>query len=372
MTKILVIEDETLLRGEVMEWLALEDYEVLGAADGVEGVNMARTHLPDVILCDIAMPHMDGYEVMFDVRANPLTQLTPFIFMTARTAQEDIRMGMSSGADDYITKPFTYQQVIRAVHAQLEKKALQEVHQKAEIERWRQALEKEQELRLLKSKMIAMFSHDFRNPLAAILSSVNTMRIYADRMDDQRRLKHFIRAEASVKQLMQMLDDMLAIAQVDSGNLSYSPELLNLSELFQQVVEEFRFIDGETHLLTFTSQYGGAILADRRLLRQIMVNLISNALKYSPQGSEVKFSLQNTGDHLELTFQDHGIGIPESDLPRMFTTFQRGSNTGSIAGTGLGLAIVKQAVDLHGGRIDLESKVGVGTTFTVILPCNNV
>src|SRR5258705_13367128 len=107
MTKILVIEDKSLLRNEVMEWLVVEGYEVIGAADGVEGVNLALGSVPDVIICDIAMPGLDGYGVMLDVRANPQTQLTPFIYMTAKASLDDIRQGMALVADDYITKPFT-------------------------------------------------------------------------------------------------------------------------------------------------------------------------------------------------------------------------------------------------------------------------
>jgi signal transduction histidine kinase len=368
MTKILVIEDETLIREEVMEWLALEGYEVLGAADGVEGVNLAVTQFPDVILCDIAMPRLDGYGVMLDIRANSLTEMTPFIYMTAKSTQEDVRRGMALGADDYITKPFTYQQLIRAIKARLQRKALEEKHQQNEIEQWRQALAEEHELRQLKSKMVGMFSHDFRNPLASILSSSGILRNYSDRLDEQRRLTYLNRIDGSVYQLIQMLDDMLTVAQMESGNFEFKPVLLNMAEFLQQIVEEFQLINGETHLLIYTSETTESIMADPRLLRQIVTNLISNALKYSPKGGTVNISLQCKDKHIEIVVQDHGIGIPETDLPRMFNAFQRASNVSGVSGTGLGLAIVKQAVDLHGGTVDLESEVDVGTKFTVKLP----
>jgi two-component system, sensor histidine kinase and response regulator len=368
MPKILVIEDETLLREEVMEWLVMAGYEAIGAADGLDGVKQALDCVPDVILCDIAMPRLDGYGVMVQVRANARTQMTPFIYMTARVSLEDIRTGMNLGADDYVTKPFTYHQLIQSVEKRLEKKVQHDVQQQAEIEQWQQALTEEHELRLLKSRMVAMFSHDFRNPLATILSSNGILRDHSNRLDPQRRLAFFNRIEASVHRLTQMVEDMLTVAQIESGNLAFKPEPLNMTEFLQQIVEEFRLIYGDTHILDFKSQLSDSVLADPRLLRQIAANLISNAVKYSPRGKEVAISLERNQQSIDLIVQDHGIGIPEADQQSLFQTFQRASNVGSVAGTGLGLAIVQQAVALHGGMVELVSQVNVGTTVTVRLP----
>jgi two-component system, sensor histidine kinase and response regulator len=368
MSKILVIEDEALLREEVMEWLVMAGHEVIGAADGLEGVKQALDYVPDVILCDIAMPYLDGYGVMLQVRANAITQMIPFIYMTARVSLDDIRQGMNLGADDYVTKPFTYHQLIQAVERRLEKKAQHELRQQAELEQWQQALEEEQALRLLKSRMVAMFSHDFRNPLATILSSNGILRDHSDRLDPQRRLAFFNRIEASVHRLTQMVDDMLTAAQIESGNLSFKPEPLDLTGFLQQIIEDFQFIYGDTHTLSFKSQLSNNVQVDPRLLRQIAVNLISNAVKYSPRGKEVNISLQHNHHGLELSVQDHGIGIPDTDQQNLFQAFQRASNVGSVAGTGLGLAIVQQAAALHSGTVELESEVDVGTTVTVRLP----
>ena len=191
MLKILLIEDEAMLRSEVAEWLTFEGYEVLTAADGVDGANAALLHLPDLIICDIMMPRLDGYGVMLDVRAHPLTQLTPFIFTTAKVGHYDIRQGMTMGADDYLTKPYTRLELLKAVQTQLDKRAAQKRQQAGRNggccgRRWRRSRSSV----LLKAKMTAMFVHDFRNPLAAILSSVSLLRDYADRMDEQRRQTH--------------------------------------------------------------------------------------------------------------------------------------------------------------------------------------
>lgn len=368
MMKILVIEDESILREEVVEWMKLEGYEAIGCADGVAGINEAFSYRPDLIICDITMPLLDGHGVLLELRANPSTSAIPFIFVTARASHDDVRKGMNLGADDYITKPFTRVELLQAVQTRLEKIALQQQEHQNEVKQWKQAFEQEREQRFLKSKLVAMFSHDFRNPLGAILSSVSIVRDYADHMGEQRRLKHLNRAEASVRQLIQMLDDMLIVSQMESGNLAFKPEQLNMSEFLQQIVDEFQFIYTETCSLVFKSQFADDIMADPRLLRQIAANLISNAIKYSPQGSEVQILLEYDDDQVGISVRDHGIGIPEADQQRLFTAFQRASNVGDVRGTGLGLAIVKQAVDLHGGSIELESKVGMGTTVTVQIP----
>src|SRR5664279_5498150 len=240
MTKILVIEDEGILRDEICEWLTLEDYEAFGAADGIEGVSEAFHRQPDLIICDITMPRLDGHGVLLELRANPATVDIPFILVTARAAYEDVRKGMELGADDYITKPFSRLELLQAIQTRLEKKAAHEQHQQVEIEQWQQAFEQEREQRQLKSKLVAMFSHDFRNPLASIMSSNSLLRDYADRMDKERRLAHFNRIEASIHQLLQMLDDMLVVAQMESGTLNFKPESLNIAEFMQHIVEEFQ------------------------------------------------------------------------------------------------------------------------------------
>ncbi len=368
MMKILVIEDEAILRDEVVDWLTFEGYDARGAEDGVVGVDYAIRMVPDLIICDITMPRLDGYGVLSEVHSNPATASVPFVFVTARASHEDVRRGMSLGADDYITKPFTLAELLQAVGTRLQKKAAQEQQHEREVNQLQMALMQEQEQRLLKTKLVAMFSHDFRNPLTSIRLSNGLLRDYADRMDDKRRLSLFNRVDASISQLLQMLDDMLLVAQMETGHLDFTPEVLNAQQFFQHSVDEFQAIDGETHSIVFDSRFTGLMTADPRLLRQIAANLIANAIKYSPKGSEVRVTLDQQDGQCILTVQDQGIGIPEADQERLFGAFQRGSNVGNVSGTGLGLAIVKQAVDLHGGTIHLESQAGVGTTAIVTIP----
>lgn len=370
MTKILVIEDETLLRIEVVEWLTFEGYDAIGAEDGRVGIEYTTRDTPDLIISDITMPRQNGYDVLLEIRANPLTTHIPFIFMTARAAHEDIRQGMILGADDYITKPFTRLELLQAIQARLQKKVAQEYMLQNQIDQLQSALEQEHEQRLMRAKLVAMFSHDFRNQLTVILSSNRLVRDFSHRLDEQRRLNYLNQIELSAKQLLQMLNDMLVVAQMEAGRLEVNLESLDAVEFIGTIVEEFKNIHEATHRLVFQGDSELMMLTDTRLLRQITANLISNAIKYSPRRGEVLIMLDKRDDQCVFSVRDNGIGIPEETQKELFSTFQRGSNVGKIEGTGLGLAIVKQAVDMLQGSIQVESQVGVGTTMIVMLPSN--
>lgn len=370
MAKILVIEDEAPLREEIMEWLTYEGYEVLGAADGFEGVNTAVHCVPDLIICDIMMPHLDGYGVLLAVQANSTLQSTPFVFLSARADKDDIRRGMQLGADDYVTKPFDQQDLIKAIRARLEKKAALDLENQARFESFRQVLEMEHQQRLLQAKQVAMFAHDAQNQLMVINSSAVLLRTYADHLTEQRRLERLQAIEGSARLLIGLLNDMLTLAQMDTGQMKLKLEPVNVASFLQAIVQEFQTVPGETHHVQFDCTFVDTVLSDVRLLRQVAANLISNALKYSSPGSDIQVTLSQYERQYVLTVTDHGIGIPAADLHRLFDSFQRGSNVGNISGTGLGLAIVKQAVDMLGGWIGVESEVGTGTTIRVTLPCS--
>jgi two-component system, sensor histidine kinase and response regulator len=369
MTKILLIEDEAMLRNEVAEMLGYEGYEVSTAEDGLVGLEYACRDLPDLIISDITMPRLDGYGLLLEMRSNLATSHIPFILVTARASHEDIRQGITLGADDYITKPFTRVELLQAIQVRLERKAAQERAFAQHIERLQNALTQEHDQRLLKAKLVAMFSHDFRNQIAVIQSSNSLLRDYADRLDEKRQLAHRNGIEAAAHLLMQMLDDMLIIAEMESGHLTLEEKSLNIERFVADIIAEFEVVDGGQHNLRFESSFHDNAPLDRRLLRQIAANLISNAIKYSPHSSEILILLDKQEGQCILSVQDQGIGITEPDQLRLFSAFQRGNNVRGVSGTGLGLAIVKQAVDLLQGAIQLESQLDVGTTVVVTFPC---
>ena len=370
MTKILVIEDEYPLRREVLSWLQLEGFEAIGAEHGRVGVDLATEYIPDLIVSDVMMPHLDGYGVLLEIRANPATADIPFIFLTALADRDDLRKGMDLGADDYLTKPFKRAELLTAIRVRLEKKEMQLREQRQQVTDLNLVLTEERELRLMKSRLSAMVAHDFGNHLAAILASNSLLRNYGDRMPAERRLLQMNRIDSSVRQLLQMVDEMLFAVQLESGRLESKPKLIDLNRLLQEIVDEFQQIHAETHTLNLRSWLDNSTLVrlDKKLMRQIVTNLLSNAIKYSASGSEIRIEVEDEDGSLQLRVADQGIGIPKENQQDLFEAFHRASNVGSIKGTGLGLAIVKQAVDLQHGVITFESEENVGTLFTISIP----
>jgi PAS domain S-box-containing protein len=238
------------------------------------------------------------------------------------------------------------------------------------------ALAKEKELGDLKSRFISMTSHEFRTPLTTILSTTELLEYYEWSREEE--LEQLQLIQDAVQQMLQLLEDMLFIGTADAGQLPFNPALLDLNEFCWRLVAELQrgaslksASSSPQHTLTFVSPDRPCLArVDKKLLRQLLSNLLSNAIKYSPAGGTVKFELACQDDRVVFLIQDWGIGIPEEDLPRLFEFFHRAKNVGAIAGTGLGLAIVKKCVELHGGHITVNSKVGIGTQFTVTLPLN--
>ncbi len=238
-------------------------------------------------------------------------------------------------------------------------------------EQLRHMLEQAISLGELKSRYASMAAHDLRSPLAAIKTSVDLLQRYSDRLtEEQKRLK-YENIHSSIAVMIELLDDILTMGRVESGKLKFEPVALDLTAFCQDVVQEVRQAVDPERPIEFRCQDCNTARLDPKLLRHILHNLLSNAMKYSPAGTPVLFTVECRADSIVLRVQDHGIGIPEAEQAHLFETFFRASNARGVAGTGLGLAIVRQAVELHGGEITCESREGVGTTFTVTLPCVN-
>jgi len=253
------------------------------------------------------------------------------------------------------------------------KQAEEEVHK---------ALAKEKELTELKSRFIAMASHEFRTPLTTIQSSSELLEYYSQEWVHEKKIAHFHRIQTSVKHMTKLLNDVLIIGRAEAGKLTFEPALLDLESFCHNLVEELQINDTHQHTINFTCVQdleksaniepslvqSKLLFMDETLLRQILENLLSNALKYSPQGRIIELVLRYSSTQAVFQIRDQGIGIPRKDQPLLFESFHRATNVGTIAGTGLGLAIVKKCVDIHKGQVAVESEIGVGTTFTVTLP----
>ena len=231
------------------------------------------------------------------------------------------------------------------------------------------ALEKARELNELKSRFVSMVSHDFRTPLTVISTSTEILEHYSHRTTEEKKREYFKRIRVAIKNMTDLLEDILTIGAAEIGKLQFNPTQVNLEQFCQDTVVEIQSGVGGGYTIQFTSQ-GDCTNArlDKKLLRSILINLLSNAIKYSPSGSIVEFELSCLNQVANFKIRDQGIGIPLEDQPHLFELFHRAGNVDAIRGTGLGLAIVKQCVVVHQGQITFTSQEGVGTTFTVQLP----
>jgi PAS domain S-box-containing protein len=232
----------------------------------------------------------------------------------------------------------------------------------------RSALARERELSELKSRFVAVASHEFRTPLAAILSSVELLDDYGERLPADERKEMLTLIKAAVARMNDMVDQVLLTSRLESGKFEFSPRPQRMPELMVQIATEMdRAHPQAARIAMACDGVDDARQIDPHLLRHILVNLLGNALKYSPPDSQVTCSAVADADRLHLKVSDRGIGIPAADLPRLFESFHRGTNVGNIQGTGIGLHIVKECVSLHCGTIDVDSQPGAGTTFHVYL-----
>ncbi|MFZ1399454.1 MAG: PAS domain S-box protein, partial [Candidatus Promineifilaceae bacterium] len=233
----------------------------------------------------------------------------------------------------------------------------------------RQALAREKELGELKSRFVSMASHEFRTPLATILATTETLSIYRDRMDEQQINNRLDKIRKQVQHMKEVMDDVLHLARIQAGRVRFNPETADFDALCQEIVEEFSSQTAYRNRIVYKSNRAPlTAVFDPHLMRQVISNLISNALKYSADEKQVQISLAQEDQHITLQVIDEGIGIPAKDLRFLFEPFHRATNVGTISGTGLGLSISRSAVELHGGTLVAESQIDVGTTITATIP----
>ena len=296
---------------------------------------------------------------------------TPFeVFITASLVknEEGKPLYMLATFTDVTQQKANERQLVE--HSEnLEKEVAKRTLQLSESESKLQlALKKEKELSQLKSQFVSMASHEFRTPLAAILSSTNLIEKYNTLGELEKQKKHIARIKSSVENLTSILNDFLSLEKLESGKVTNNPKTANLLEFVQDVQEALQPIKGTDQHIHHSHTGSESIQIDEHLFKNILLNLLSNALKYSPQGEDVLLTTENTCEFLKVQVKDQGIGIPEADQEQMFSRFFRATNAKNIKGTGLGLTIVKRYLDLLGGKISFMSQVNLGTTFELVIP----
>ena len=242
-------------------------------------------------------------------------------------------------------------------------------HRKKVESQIRSMLENEKELNELKSRFVSMASHEFRTPLGGILTSATLIDKYPKTEDAPKREKHIQNIKKSVRNLTNILNDFLSLDKLEQGKISTTPSEFDLNQFINDTVEEFRETSPRERIISVEfAESKLTIFQDKEMIRNVLINLISNAIKYSPEDGKVVIRIRRAGNTARIEIEDQGMGIPDADQKHLFERFFRAKNVINLQGTGLGLNIVKRYLDMMGGEITFTSVENKGTTFKVTLP----
>lgn len=369
---VLVVDDdqrnvrlmESILRGS--------GYRVVKAYNGEEALHAVESERPDLLLLDVMMPKMSGFELCQRLKGRYETRLLPVIMVTALNALEDKVQALEYGADDFLSKPINKVELLAKVRSVLRVKALQDELEarKSEIEAANQRLVRMQGF---KDSMMQMVVHDLKNPLASIMGNIQLIQMQSVEMMTPARLAELLqRTQESARQLMRMILNILQIGKLEEQKMPLRLEPVPLHHVVQENLDEMMGLSARDgiHLENRVSPDMPAPRADRELVSRVIANLLNNAFKHTPSGGQVVVDAQQDGGHITLTISDTGEGIPEDLQPRIFEKFVAGeSDAGKrmLFDSGLGLTFCRLAVDCHGGRIWLKSRPGEGTTVFISL-----
>jgi two-component system, sensor histidine kinase and response regulator len=356
-SRILVVDDVVKNLQVVGSVLRNQGYEIMPAPGGVDALRMVKAQLPDLILLDLMMPEIDGLEVCRRLKADTATAGIPVVFLTASNEMEHLVRGFEAGAVDYVTKPFNPPELLARVRTHLELKL---------------ARERLREMNDEKNEFMGMAAHDLRNPLSAI-------RGYAEMVvEDAEASNHAAIAEngllirdAAIR-MAEMVQSLLDANRIERGDLTINLMPADLAAVASAVVRSHRpRAAAKKQTIHIAAESEPALgLMDPAVMTQVLDNLVSNAVKYSPPGLEIFVATRIAGASVRAEVRDQGPGLNEADRRKLFGKFARLSAkpTGGEQATGLGLSIVKRMVDAMNGRIGCDSEPGRGAVFWVELP----
>lgn len=364
--QILIVDDTPANIDILDQFLEKEGYRISVAQSGEAALDLVSRTLPDLILLDVMMPGIDGFETCRQLKAKKETQDIPIIFITAKNETEDIVKGFSLGGVDYIAKPFRQEEVCARIRLHLQLQRLMKDLEEKNI--------KLMELNDLKNKFLGMASHDLRNPISSIQGFSKILLEHGESLPEASR-REFLQSIHKVSQdMLTLLSDLLNISVIESGKLDLNLRPGSLKQLVEERVRMYRVLADRKNISTHLDIGEVPEFSfDANRLGQVIDNLLSNAIKYSPSGKEIYIWLEQKGGQAKFSVRDQGPGISPEDQDKLFKHFQKlnAKPTGNEPSHGLGLAIAKKMVEAHKGKIRVDSHPGSGATFSFAIPMEN-
>ena len=392
--RVLVIDDDEedfIILRDIMAEIQHHKYVMEWSASYEEGLIVIDKQKHDVYLVDYRLGAKTGLELIEEAIAKG--NEAPFIILTGQNDRQVDTNALQAGAADYLVKstidPLSLERSIRYsmqqaknIHAfkelnvELENRVRERTyvleHAMKELEKSRAelsiALDREKEVNEMKSRFVSMASHEFRTPLATILSSLALISKYAAAGEPEKEKKHIERIKGSVHGLADLLNDFLSVSKLEEGKVRVHTEHFQIAELVAEVIEEMQTVAKPGQVLNYKHIGQAEVVSDKKIIRHILLNLVSNAIKFSPQNAEVFVHTQVTNNMLLIGVEDSGVGIHEDDLKHLYERFFRGKNANNIQGTGLGLHIVANYLKVLGGTISVQSDLRTGSIFKVQIP----
>ncbi|MEM8828323.1 MAG: hybrid sensor histidine kinase/response regulator [Cyanobacteria bacterium P01_G01_bin.19] len=376
--QILLIEDDVVearLILEILKNFNAEQFSLTHVKRLQAGLNRLRQEKFKLILLDLTLPDSQGLASV-ELLVKNFPQI-PIVVLTNTNDNNLAIEAVRQGAQDYLVKRnINIEVLVRSIQYAIERqKASQLLRETNEnlsnqIQQKTAELIKAKEINHFQSELVSMFSHDFRSPLTTVLSCAELLQNRSDLLSEERKVYLFQMLRKASKNMVQLLDEVLLVGQTDADTFQCNLSPLDLELFCLELVEQLQFNADKREIKIVFNACGKIPRTawDESLLHHILGNLLANAIKYSPQGSQVVFDLIFREKIMIFRIEDRGIGIPEIDHQNLFKPFHRAANVGNIPGTGLGLAIVKSCVEAHQGNIEIESQVDLGTIVTVSLP----
>lgn len=362
---LLVVDDEANNRDVLSRRLTRQGHAVRTALNGREALKMLHESAFDLVLLDIMMPDMDGYEVLGRIKGDPHLQAIPVIMISALSEVQSVVRCLEAGAEDYLTKPFNPTLLKARIGASLERKRGRD-RETLLFEQLQENYKRLQVVEKLRDDMRNMIVHDLRTPLTSVIVGIEMLDQEGGLNDVQQEIIAF--ASSGGKNLLGMINDLLDVEKMESGSTQLAYEILSPATLIADATRQVSALvqQAEATLVVEAAQHLPGFAGDQGKLSRTLVNLIANAIRFAHRGT-VTVSAAVTGNHMRFSVRDDGPGIPRDAFERIFEKFGQLDSRSRI-GTGLGLAFCKLAVEAHGGQITVESVMDEGSTFSFTIP----